>query len=32
MRPLIERHSGAYMFQVLLETIKEYNIEYNIST
>ncbi|CZT03738.1 uncharacterized protein RAG0_10404 [Rhynchosporium agropyri] len=32
IRPLIERHSSDYIFKVLLETIKEYNIEYNIST
>jgi len=31
MRPLIKKHSGVYMKDVLLETLKDYDIEYNIT-
>jgi len=31
MKDLKEPHSGSYMNSVLLETLKEYNIEYNIT-
>jgi len=31
MKPLIEKHSGVYMQEVLLETLRDYNIEYNIT-
>ena len=30
MRDLKDKYSGAYMAKVLLKTLKEYNIEYNI--
>jgi len=28
MKPLNEKHSGTYITSVLLETLKDYNIEY----
>jgi hypothetical protein len=31
MRPLIKKHSGVYIKDVLLETLKDYDIEYNIT-
>jgi hypothetical protein len=31
MKDLKEPHSGTYMNSVLLETLREYNIEYNIT-
>ena len=31
MKDLNDIHSGVYMNSVLLETLKEYNIEYNIT-
>jgi len=31
MKDLKDIHSGIYMNSVLLETLKEYNIEYNIT-
>jgi hypothetical protein len=31
MKDLSDIHSSAYMNSVLLETLKEYNIEYNIT-
>jgi hypothetical protein len=31
MKDLKEVHSGIYMNSVLLETLREYNIEYNIT-
>jgi hypothetical protein len=31
MKDLKNKHSGAYMFSVLLETLKQYDIEYNIT-
>jgi len=30
MKDLSDAHSGAYMNTVLLEALKDYNIEYNI--
>jgi len=31
MKDLADIHSGQYMNKVLLEALKEYNIEYNIT-
>ncbi len=31
MKDLKDIHSGVYMLSVLLETLKQYNIEYNIN-
>jgi len=31
MKDLKDIHSGRYMFSVLLEALKEFNIEYNIT-
>jgi hypothetical protein len=31
MKDLKEPHSGTYINSVLLETLREYNIEYNIN-
>jgi hypothetical protein len=31
MEDLKDKHSSVYMFSVLLETLKQYNIEYNIT-
>lgn len=31
MKDLKERHSGLYLNEVLLETLRDYNIEYNIT-
>jgi hypothetical protein len=31
MKPLTKKHSGVYMKDVLLETLRDYNIEYNIT-
>ena len=31
MRDLSDIHSGVYMNKILLETLKAYNIEYNIT-
>ena len=31
MKDLKERHSGLYLNEVLLETLRDYNIEYNIA-
>jgi hypothetical protein len=31
MKDLKEPHSGTYINSVLLETLREYNIEYNIT-
>jgi hypothetical protein len=31
MKDLKDKHSGAYLLEVLLETLKDYNIEFNIT-
>ena len=31
IRPLEEQHLGAYMSKVLIEILKDYNIEFNIT-
>jgi hypothetical protein len=31
MKPLTDIHSGVYMLSVLLETLIDYNIQYNIT-
>ena len=30
MAKLEDKHSGAYMYKVLLDTLEEFNIKYNI--
>ncbi len=30
MKPLIKKHSSVYIKEVLLETLQDYDIEYNI--
>jgi hypothetical protein len=31
MKDLKDKHSGLYLKEVLLDTLKDYNIEYNIT-